>query len=278
MVSVKLRDFLVFFGRPTQRIGCCLVLFVLAVVSSPVSAGETSLGPLPKVRRPFAPGEKLTYIISWSDILNAGTAVMEVRKERSTAKTEEVRFVSSARSTGMLDKFYSVRDVVQSVFDVTLRQSLSYAMDQKHGKRKKQREALFDQDHQKVTFRENGVQEVLNAPKQTQDALSSLYYLRMSDDLVPGRTITVNVFDGGKNWTVDILVLSKEQIKTPAGDFRTIKVQTYPKYEGVFMHKGEIFIWITDDDRRVPVLMKSTITIGSIMATLTEMKAGVAGE
>jgi len=69
-------------------------------------------------------------------------------------------------------------------------------------------------------------------------------------------------------------VLARERIKTPVGEFDTIKVKTYPKYEGVFMHKGEIFIWLTDDSRRVPVLMKSTITIGSIVATLTEMKLG----
>ena len=42
------------------------------------------------------------------------------------------------------------------------------------------------------------------------------------------------------------------------------------------MHKGEIMIWLTDDARRVPVLMKSTISIGSIVATLTEMEAGKA--
>ena len=56
------------------------------------------------------------------------------------------------------------------------------------------------------------------------------------------------------------------------GEFNTIKVRTYPKYEGVFMHKGEIFMWLTDDYRKIPVLMKSTIAIGSIVATLTEMK------
>ncbi len=278
MVSVKLRDFLVFFGRPVHRVWCCLVLLALTVAPVPASAGGASVDLLPKARYPFLPGEKLVYTVSWSDIVNAGTAVMEVRKEPSAAKTEEVRFVSTARSTGMLDKFYTVRDVVQSVFDLALRQSISYTMDQRHGKRKKQREAVFDQVRQKVTFRENGVQEVFDIPKQTQDALSALYYLRMSDDLVPGRTITVNVHDGGKNWTVDIFVLAKEQIKTPAGTFRTIKVQTYPKYEGVFLHKGEIYIWLTDDDRRVPVLMKSTIAIGSIMATLTEMKLGGAPE
>jgi hypothetical protein len=40
------------------------------------------------------------------------------------------------------------------------------------------------------------------------------------------------------------------------------------------MNKGEIFIWLTDDSRKIPVLMKSTIAIGSIMTTLTDMKLG----
>jgi hypothetical protein len=40
------------------------------------------------------------------------------------------------------------------------------------------------------------------------------------------------------------------------------------------MNKGEIFIWLTDDIRKIPVLMKSTISIGSIVTTLTDMKLG----
>ena len=63
-------------------------------------------------------------------------------------------------------------------------------------------------------------------------------------------------------------------MKTPAGKFATIKVRTFPKYEGVFMNKGEIFIWLTDDKRKIPVLMKSTIAIGSIVSTLTKMEPG----
>jgi hypothetical protein len=42
----------------------------------------------------------------------------------------------------------------------------------------------------------------------------------------------------------------------------------------VFQHKGEIYIWLTDDERKIPVLMKSEISIGSIMATLVAMQAG----
>ncbi|MDH4162380.1 MAG: DUF3108 domain-containing protein [Nitrospirota bacterium] len=215
----------------------------------------------------------MTYTISWSKVFSAGTAVMEVRREKADGR-ELLRIVSTARSIGMVDSVYPVRDTVQSLFDPRTRQSLSYFLDQSHGKRKKKRELHFDRERNKVTYRADGVQEVLDIPAQTQDALSSLYYLRSRQDLEPGKTIVFDVHDSGKNWAVEIQVLGRERIKTPVGEFDTIKVRTYPKYEGVFMHKGEIFMWLTDDSRRVPVLMKSTITIGSIVATLTEMIPG----
>jgi hypothetical protein len=73
---------------------------------------------------------------------------------------------------------------------------------------------------------------------------------------------------------VEVETLGRETVKTPAGKFSTIKVRTFPKYEGVFMNKGEISIWLTDDSRKIPVLMKSTIAIGSIVSTLTGMTLG----
>jgi hypothetical protein len=38
------------------------------------------------------------------------------------------------------------------------------------------------------------------------------------------------------------------------------------------MNKGEVFLWLTDDSRKVPVLMKSTLTVGSFVFTLREMQ------
>jgi hypothetical protein len=107
-----------------------------------------------------------------------------------------------------------------------------------------------------------------------QDALSSLYYVRTRQDLIVGKSIVVDVHDSGKTWAVEVQTLGRERITTPAGEFDTIMVKTFPKYEGVFMNKGEIAIWFTDDARRVPVLMKSKISIGSIVATLIERQDG----
>ena len=237
-------------------------------------ASERAAPPTTKVSHPFNPGEKLTYNISWSNVFSAGTAVMEVKKEKAADGGDVLRFTSKANSTGMVDKVYKVLDVVHSVVDYRTLQSISYDLSSVHGKKKKLRTLLFDHDKETVTYAVDGVKATLEIPENTQDALSSLYYIRTKPDFIEGKTIVVNIHDSGKNWAVEIQVLGRERIKTPAGEFNTIKVRTYPKYEGVFMHKGEIFMWFTDDKRKIPVLMKSTITIGSVMATLTDMKLG----
>jgi len=70
---------------------------------------------------------------------------------------------------------------------------------------------------------------------------------------------------------VELHVLGKERIKTPLGELDTINVKTYPKHEGVFMNKGEIYIWFTDDSRNDPLVMKSKIAFGAIVATIVDI-------
>jgi hypothetical protein len=246
-------------------------LFLFAVAAT-VTAADHPADPSAKPLSAFYPGEKLTYSISWSNIINAGTAVMEVKRDDEAGGKGLLRFVSTARSVGVLDTFYKVRDTVRSRYDPEKAHSLQYELDQRHGKRKKRRELIFDHTQQKILYSSDGAKETVDMQGHVQDALSSLYHLRTFDDFTVGRTIVIGIHDSGKNWDVEVQVLGREKITTPVGEFPTIKVRTYPKYEGVFMHKGEIYMWLTDDSHRVPVLMKSTITIGSIVATLTDMK------
>ncbi len=252
----------------------CPVLFSVCLAAGQGFASERAEQSASRAHHPFHPGEKLTYVISWSKVFSAGTAVMEVRKEKAENGKDVLRFISTASTIGMVDKFYPVLDIVNSIVDYRTLQSISYDLNSSHGKKKKNRTLLFDHEEGTVTYDVDGLEETLDIPENTQDALSSLYSIRTQPEFIEGKTITVDIHDSGKNWAVEVHVLGRERIKTPIGEFNTIKVRTYPKYEGIFMHKGEIFIWLTDDSRRIPLLMKSTITIGSIVATLTEMKLG----
>ena len=84
-----------------------------------------------------------------------------------------------------------------------------------------------------------------------------------------GKSVHVTMFDSKKVWDVEVRVLKKQRIKVPAGTFDTVKIQPMMESEGIFDSKGEIYIWITDDERRIPVKVKSEILIGSITAILT---------
>jgi hypothetical protein len=247
-----------------------MLVFVSAAFSEP--AGKPANNIKTK-NHAFQSGEKLTYIVSWSKILKAGTATMEVKEEKTPEGKRVYRLTSTAKSSGVVSLFYPVADIARSILDAEELYSLSYTLNMSHGKRKKIRAMTFDHANALVrTTTNNTEQETSSVPSRVQDSLSSLYYVRTREDFGGKKEIFVDVYDSGKNWSVEIQILGKEKIKTPAGEFDTVKVKTHPKYDGLFQNKGEIFIWFTDDVRRIPVYMKSTISIGSIVATLTEMK------
>jgi hypothetical protein len=227
------------------------------------------------VNHAFQAGETLTYTITWSDVVEAGTAVLEVKAAETTKNGRRAfRLISTARTSGLVSKFYRVEDRIQSTMDNEELYTLAYSLDQKHGSRKKRREMTFDQSAGTVQVLRDGIPEQFTVPERVQDALSSLYYARTRQDFTVGKPILIDVYDDGRTWSVELQTLGREKITTPLGEFNAIKVKTYPKYEGVFQNKGEIYMWLTDDARKIPLLMKSKISIGTVIATLTGMQTG----
>ena len=262
------------WGRAAVTVLCVLTVGLM-LFPRVFNAEERASAAIPPPAKAFMPGETLTYEISWSKIVTAGTAVMEIKGEKLPNGQKVLRFIASSHSVGVVDAVYPVNDRVESLFDPQIMQSLSFNLSESHGQRKRRRSLTFDHNGRTVISRlNNDVPQTLTIPDPVQDALSSLFYLRTLKDFTIGTTHVIEVHDSGKNWSVEVQTLAREKVKTPAGEFNTIKVKTFPRYEGVFMNKGEIFIWLTDDSRKIPVLMKSTIAIGSIMTTLTDMKLG----
>lgn len=261
-------------GRIGRPVVLCSLALGLLLFPGAIRAEEQTVAPIQPNIEALAPGEILTYDITWSNIVTAGTATTEI-KEGTLDGKKVLFFIVTTHSAGLVDTFYRVNDRLESVFDPGIMQSLKFSLTEMHGKRKRNRELVFDHTNKTVISTLNqDPPETLKIPDHVQDALSSLYYLRTLDDFIVGKPITIQVHDSGKNWSVEVQTLGREKVTTPAGEFATIKVRTFPKYEGVFMNKGEIFIWLTDDSRKIPVLMKSTIAIGSIVSTLIKMEQG----
>ena len=261
--SRLLRTFIVF----------CLLVPGLVLGASLSGAAEQAIAPPAAGIQAFHPGETLTYDVSWSNVLSAGTVIMSVETEKLPDEREVLKFVVKGRTHGAVNRVFSVDDTVQSVFDLATMQSLSYSSIETHGKKTRRKSLDFDHVNRIVTMALN--EDPLKTspiPDRVQDNLSALYYLRTRDDFVVGKPITFEAFDSGSSVTVEIQTLGREQVKTPAGEFSTIKVKAY---KGLFVSQGEIFVWLTDDSRKVPVLLKSTLKFGTLVFTLTDLKPGM---
>jgi hypothetical protein len=254
-------------------VALCILVLGLAPISGVFSEEvPTAIAFRPHILA-FQPGETLKYNVSWSNIITAGTAIMEVKGETMPKGRRVLNFIVTGRSTGLVGSIYPVTDTALSVFDPLLMHSLSYSLKENYGKKERLRVVVFDRAQRTaISTLNNDPPATVDVPEQVQDGLSSLYYLRTREDLETGKTIVIDVLDSEKNWSVEFQILGRERLKTPLGEFSTIKVRTYPKYKGVFRNKGEVFIWLTDDSRKVPVLMKSKLSVGSFVLTLAEMK------
>jgi Protein of unknown function (DUF3108) len=253
----------------------CFILHGLLLGAASSGAAEQTIAPPPAGIRAFHPGETLTYNVSWSSVFSAGTVTMTVEMEKLPDEREVLRFVVRGRSHGLVEKVFPVSDTVQSVFDPLLMKSLSYSLRESYGKKKRLRVTEFDHANKTAVCRLNEDAPVtLTIPDPVQDGLSLLYFLRTKEDLETGRRMDIDVVDGGKNWTMEVTVLDREKVATAAGEFDTIKIRTNPAHKGDSGKKREVFLWLTDDDRKIPVLMKSTLKVGSFVFKLIDMKPG----
>jgi hypothetical protein len=104
-------------------------------------------------------------------------------------------------------------------------------------------------------------------PSCVTDVVSGLLYVA-SLPLQPGGVYTFPLNDGGNTVTVQATVEGKEQVKTPAGTFQTIRVGSQGN-SAVLKNRGRMWIWYTDDDRHLPVQMRAKLFWGTLTIYLT---------
>ncbi|HXX53482.1 MAG TPA: DUF3108 domain-containing protein [Thermodesulfovibrionales bacterium] len=210
--------------------------------------------------------EILNYDLTWTGI-KAGEASLEIRDEGN-----EVKIISTAKSTKWVSVFYTVNDMVEtrlSKGNLPIGRPLNYRISLREGRSRKSKEVIFDYRNLKAFSIDHLDRERAETaiPTRVFDSLSSFYYVRTLN-LKVGRSVFVTVFDNKKVWDIEVQVLKKERVEVPAGQFNTIVIKPLMKSEGIFYRKGDIFVWLTDDEKRTPVMLKTQVKVGSITARL----------
>jgi hypothetical protein len=227
---------------------------------------------LPALEEPFRPGESLKFSVQYGPI-HAGSAYLEVPEVSQINGRAAYRLVARAESNSFFSHFYKVRNVIESRWDSVGHFSISYTENRREGGTKSQSEIHFDSTLNEALYPDGHVYSV---PPNVQDALSSFYYTRMQA-LPLGGSVVFDYHASRRSQPLEVRVLGRERVKTPAGTFDCIAVEPILKAGGIFKNKGRLVIWLTDDAHRMPVLMKSKVAIGSISVILQSARLGGGG-
>jgi hypothetical protein len=248
---------------------------LVAVFVAVCFAGEPNL---PEVKAPWMKGEKLTFSLGWG-FITAGSATLEVRPTLD-GKTE---FLTYATGNKTINKIYPVNDTVYTrvrnkglmteVFRKRLHEGTFHNTSVIRFDRKGEKAWLSD-----TVFTDMKTRKVKRSAdtavtiQGAEHSIMSAFYLVRTLPLKVGETSRFSAVSGKKRYELKVIVHGRETIKSVLGEVPCIKVEPVLDGDGIFVSKGRIFIWLTDDERRIPVLMECEIALGSIKAKLLEAK------
>ncbi len=256
-----------------RAFGRALVLLT-AVLSTAGAAGPQASKPAAAgAAVPFASGETLRYEISWR-IFKAGEASIRVENHKSSDGPPYWQATVNANSTGFVSKLYKVEDKYVSRFDNGAMCSQFIHKTVHEGRRHRSIRIDFHRDRKLAVLKETDLannqflrQAEHPIPGCVYDVVSALFYVR-SQPLEVGKSLQVHINDGAQTLPIYVEVQAKEEVKTDAGTFRTIRVEPKVFDGSLFRRSGRMWIWISDDPQRMLIQLKAKVFVGTITAAL----------
>jgi hypothetical protein len=223
---------------------------------------------------PFRPGEALTYDVSWSDYLTAGSATLTVRDKRPSFGSTAYYLIAEGRPSTLMSKLYAVYYKADSLVDAyTLLPQRGSVFSQENG-RQRMKETRFDQSKRSATFQMRTatmMSQDQSLPGPTHDGLSALTAMRTLK-FAPGATSSFAVSDSGYLYRVTLNVTAKETVQTGLGPVAAWKVvPAIRDTKGQTVGRG-LAVWISDDARRLPLRIQAQLPVGSFVLTLKEAR------
>jgi hypothetical protein len=222
-----------------------------------------------------AGAETLYYGVEWR-LVRAGTAKLSWIP--ATAGRSP-RINLELQSAGLVNALYRVSDAYAATLASGFCTS-SVLLNAEEGRRRRETRITFDAEHGKASYLERDlVKNAVAAQKEidiapcTHDVIAGLYRLRAAR-LAPGQSMEFPVSDGKKFVKARVEAQAREQVKTPAGSYQTIRYEAFLFNDVLYKRTGRLFIWLTDDELRVPVQIRARLQfhVGTITLQLEKQE------
>ena len=222
--------------------------------------------PLPRAPDyPFAVGETLTYSAKLG-LLTLGQGTLQVAAIDSLRGRETFRF--RFRLTGKT-VFYSMDDVLESWVSTESFESHRFVQDFNENDKPKRRTYEIFPDS--GFFREVGRDTTYATPDDPLDDAAFFYFVRITPLEVGKKYVFDRYFKKEKNPVV-IEVVKRERMELPDGSkVQCLVLHPVIDTKGLFSKRSDTRVWLTDDERRLPVQIRTKFPFGTITLRLKSM-------
>jgi hypothetical protein len=245
-------------------------------VASAPAAKPAPAAPAARAERPvpFRAGEVLVYDVSWSSYVTAGTATVTVREKRPSYGSTAYYIVAEGRPTPLLSKLYTLYYKADTLLDSYSLLPQRGSIYSEEGKDRRTKTTSFNQGARTAVYEvqtATNVRRDLKLPAYSQDALSAIYVLR-AIPFKQGASITMPVTDSGRNYKVQVKVGGREPVRAANQTMNAWRITP-----AVFDEKGKpagrsMYMWISDDERKLPLKLSAELAVGSFQLTLREAR------
>lgn len=223
----------------------------------------------------YGGGEWFKFRVHYG-FVTAGYATLQV--DNTSLKGKEVyHVVGEGKTTGLSKLFFKVEDLYESYIDADNDRPYRFIRKIDEGGHTKDIQIDFDHDRGKalVFNKKHQTKEWVDFPSDAQDMVSAFYYLRNHldvNDISEGDSVDMNMFFDKENYKFRLKFLGRETLKTKFGNVSCLVFRPYVQAGRVFKEKESLTVWVSDDDNKIPLLIKADLAVGSLRATLTEFK------
>jgi len=251
--------------HPSAHGGCC--------VQDAVEPASDDRGPEPDTLRrianvAFAGGEYLKYDVHYS-FVTAGDAYLTVTDTVYAGRRCHI-VTFALESKPFFDIFYRVRDRYRTIIDTEGLFPWRFEQQIREGGFSRDFTAEFDQ-RKNIATTAHGEYPI---PPYVHDIISAFYFARTVDftGYRPGQRVELKNFYKDSTYNLPVKYKGRQRIEVDAGTFDCIVIEPLITEGGLFKSEGKIYLWLTDDDRKMPVKVRTDIPIGTVESELTEFR------
>lgn len=215
----------------------------------------------------FRAGERLVFDVRYS-FIKAGVAVMSIPKVDTLFGRACYQILFTVNSTPSFSWFYRVEDRYESFLDTSGLFPWKFTQRIREGKYERDFAAVFDQRNN-IALTSEGNYPI---PPYVHDIVSAFYFARTLDysNSRPGEKVYLQNFYKDTTYPLGIKFLGRQRIEVDAGTFDCVIIEPLIKEGGLFKSEGRVLLWLSDDERKIPVKASTKVMIGSIDSELRE--------